>query len=179
MTFYPPPEIHFPPRLLFSSRLNFTFSYYVIQFLTFLHASQNIGVYWTLASNFKILYTPSLRCNLFVAQDLSTFFSYHPKLFLLILMPTFFQFFPIVFFCRMVNSLSGLKTNAVVTIYFNSTSNAAYGFSPTLRSVSFKQPRYYSNQIPPFATNKEGRAMLINAKRSTKKKTKSKKKTLH
>ena len=76
----------------------------------------------------------------------------------------------------MVNSLSGLKTNAVVTIYFNSTSNAAYGFSPTLRSVSFKQPRYYSNQIPPFATNKEGRAMLINAKRSTKKKLKAKKK---
>ena len=53
---------------------NFTFSYCVIQFLTFLHASQNIGVDWTLPSNFKILYAPSLRCNLFVAQDLSTIF---------------------------------------------------------------------------------------------------------
>ena len=70
----------------------------------------------------------------------------------------------------MVNSLPGLKTNAVATIYFNSTSNAAYDFFPTLRSASFKQPWYYSNQIPPFATNKEGRAVLINAKRSTKKK---------
>ena len=104
-----------------------------------------------------------------MAQDLSTFFSYHPKLFLLILIPTFFQIFPIVFFCRMVNSLSG-------TIYFNCTSNTAYDFFPTLRPVSFKQPRYYSNQIPRFATNKEGKAVLINARRSTGKKTKNKKK---
>ena len=74
----------------------------------------------------------------------------------------------------MVNSLSSLKT--VATLYFNSTSNTDYDFFPTLHPVSFKQPRYYSNQIPPFAINKEGRAVLINAKRSTKKKTKNKKK---
>ena len=89
--------------------------------------------------------------------------------FLLILIPTFFHIFPIVFFSRMVNSLSSLKT--VATLYFNSTSNTDYDFFPTLHPVSFKQPRYYSNRLPCFATNKEGSAVLINAKRSTKKKS--------
>ena len=78
----------------------------------------------------------------------------------------------------MVNSLSSLKT--VATLYFNSTSNTDYDFFPTLHPVSFKQPRYYSNRLPCFATNKEGSAVLINAKRSTKKKKlkTKKKKTL-
>ena len=79
----------------------------------------------------------------------------------------------------MVNSLLSLKT--VATLYFNSTSNTDYDFFPTLHPVSFKQPRYYSNRLPCFATNKEGSAVLINAKRSTKKKklkTKKKNTTL-
>ena len=43
-TLRPPPEIRFLHGLLFASLLNFPFSYCVIEFLTFLYASQNIGV---------------------------------------------------------------------------------------------------------------------------------------
>ena len=92
----------------------------------------------------------------------------HSKLFLLILIPSYLYFFspisPTVFFSHKVNSFVGLRTNAIATLYFNSTNNTHYHYFPTLRLVSFKQPRY-SNWMRCCAINKEGNAMLINIKR--------------
>ena len=76
-----------------------------------------------------------VRYNLFVTQDLSTFFSYHSRFFLLALIPRylyFFQIFLIVFFPNKVNSIPGLKVNAIATLYFNSTNNTTYNYFPTL-----------------------------------------------
>ena len=73
-----------------------------------------------------------------------------------------------------VNTFPGLKANAIPTLYINSTTNIAYNFFPTLHLVSFKQPRYYLNQMRCCAINKEDNAMLVNVKilKSRKKKQK-------
>ena len=47
---------------------------------------------------------------------------------------------------------------------------------PTIRLVSFRQPRYYTSRMRCCTINKEDNTMLINSKRSTSKKTKKTKK---
>ena len=74
-----------------------------------------------------------------------------------------------------VNTFPGLKANAIPTLYINSTTNIAYNYFPTLHLVSFKQPRYYLNQMRCCAINKEDNAMLVNVKIMTSRKKKQEK----